>query len=100
MRASANAAFLRLPRLLGCVAVTCWTTGERVRQRRRVARLAPPARSAGRQADRPSFRPADRAFLAALVRLLPQRRRQRAERHSPDSSALAPAAGATQVDAA
>jgi putative transposase len=30
----------------------------------------------GRQADRPSFRPADRAFLAALVRLLPQRRRQ------------------------
>src|SRR5213079_417481 len=29
----------------------------------------------GRQADRPSFRPADRAFLAALVRLLPQRRR-------------------------
>jgi putative transposase len=30
----------------------------------------------GRQADRPSFRPADRAFLAALARLLPRRRRQ------------------------
>ena len=29
-----------------------------------------------RQADRPSFRPADRAFLAALARLLPRRRRQ------------------------
>ena len=30
----------------------------------------------GRQADRPTFRPADRAFLAALARLLPRRRRQ------------------------
>jgi putative transposase len=29
----------------------------------------------GRQAGRPSLRPADRAFLAALVRVLPQRRR-------------------------
>ncbi len=30
----------------------------------------------GRQAGRPSLRPADRAFLAALARVLPQRRRQ------------------------
>jgi hypothetical protein len=30
----------------------------------------------GRQAVRPSLRPADRAFLAALARLLPPRRRQ------------------------
>jgi hypothetical protein len=30
----------------------------------------------GRQAARPSLRPADRAFLAALARLLPHRRRQ------------------------
>jgi hypothetical protein len=29
----------------------------------------------GRQAGRPSLRPADRAFLAALARVLPQRRR-------------------------
>jgi putative transposase len=29
----------------------------------------------GRQQRRPSLRPADRAFLAALTRLLPQRRR-------------------------
>jgi hypothetical protein len=30
----------------------------------------------GRQAGRPSLRPADRAFLAALARVLPRRRRQ------------------------
>src|SRR5881628_1392561 len=30
----------------------------------------------GRQAGRPSLRPADRAFLAALARLLPRRRRR------------------------
>jgi putative transposase len=30
----------------------------------------------GRQADRPTFRPADRAFLATVARLLPRRRRQ------------------------
>jgi len=30
----------------------------------------------GRRAARPSLRPADRAFLAALARVLPQRRRQ------------------------
>ncbi len=100
MRASANAAFLRLPRLLGCVAVTCWTTGERVRQRRRVARLAPPARSA-RTASGSSFVPASRSRLPRCARPAPATAASaRAERHSPDSSALAPAAGATQVDAA
>jgi len=30
----------------------------------------------GRQAARPSLRPADRAFLAALARVLPRKRRQ------------------------
>jgi putative transposase len=30
----------------------------------------------GRQMGRPSLRPADRAFLAALARVLPRRRRQ------------------------
>ncbi len=54
----------------------------------------------GRQAGRPSLRPADRAFLAALARVLPRRRRTGVDRDAADASALAPGAGSTQVDAA
>src|SRR5918995_1597838 len=58
--------------------------GEQVRVRRRRGRLrvvpseSLTARSAvlGRQQPRPSLRAADRAFLAALTRILPSRRRQ------------------------
>ncbi len=42
-----------------------------------VACLAPPARRARTSSGSSLFRPADRAFLAALARLLPRRRRQR-----------------------
>src|SRR5215210_2394774 len=66
----------------------------------RVARLAPPARSA-RTASGSSFVPASRSRLPRCARPAPATAASaRAERHSPDSSALAPAAGATQVDAA
>jgi hypothetical protein len=55
----------------------------------------------GRQTGRPWLRPADRAFLAALARVLPGRRRQGlVVTPQTDTSALAPRAGSTQVGAA
>ena len=54
----------------------------------------------GRQQRRPSLRPADRAFLAALTRVLPQPRRRRLDRDATDAAALASGARAPQVDAA
>jgi hypothetical protein len=43
-----------------------------------------------RQHQRPKFRPADRAFIAALARLLPQPAPARTDRDSGDAPALAP----------
>src|SRR5713101_4591589 len=54
----------------------------------------------GRQTGRPSLRPADLSFLAALARVLPRRGRQGADREAPDTSTLAPRTGSTQVGAA
>jgi len=54
----------------------------------------------GRQATRPSLRPADRALLSALARLLPHQRRRGLLVTPQDASALAPGAGPSQVDAA
>src|SRR6266478_4311765 len=50
------------------------TATQRGRQRRRAHGVAPSARRA-RAASGPSLRPAERAFLAALARVLPRRRR-------------------------
>ena len=47
-----------------------------------------------------SVRAADRAFLAALTRMLPSARRRRVDRDAADAAALAPRAGTAQVDAA
>lgn len=75
MRAPVHA-FLRLSHLLGCAAVACWTPVERVRQRRRVARLAAPARGA-RTAGGSSLVSAGRSCLSGCARpVLPPRRRQ------------------------
>ena len=54
----------------------------------------------GRQAARPSLRPVDRAFLAALVRVLPRRRRHALVVTPPDAAPLAQGAGSAQVGAA
>jgi putative transposase len=54
----------------------------------------------GRQTGRPSLRPADRAFLAALARVLPRRRRQGLVVTPQTLLPLAPRAGSTQVGAA
>src|SRR5215218_10965711 len=75
MGTSADAPFFRLSRLLGCAAVAGRGPPQRVRQGRRVARLATSVGRTPPASQRPSLRPADRAFLAALARLLPQRRR-------------------------
>src|SRR5712691_6137520 len=52
----------------------------------------------GRQERRPLLRPADRALLAALARLLPPHRHGGGD--AADAPALAPGACASQVDAA
>jgi putative transposase len=54
----------------------------------------------GRQKRRPLLRPADRALLAALARLLRPGRRHALVVSAPDASALAPRTRASQVDAA
>jgi putative transposase len=51
-----------------------------------------------RQARRPRLRPADRAFIAALARLLPHRRRTRTRGNTSDVAALASRAGAQEMD--
>ncbi len=53
----------------------------------------------GQQQARPSFRAADRAFLAALARMLPGRRRRLIVAPA-DASALASGTRAAQADAA
>jgi hypothetical protein len=53
----------------------------------------------GRQQRRPSLGPADRAFLAALTRVLPQSRRRGLIVTPQTPTALASGAGAAQVDA-
>src|SRR5437867_1785963 len=70
-----HAPVFRLSRLLGCAAAAGQTPAQRVRQRRRVARVATSAHGARPATAAPSLRPADRALLAALARLLPPRRR-------------------------
>ena len=54
----------------------------------------------GRQQTRPSLQTADRAFLSALARLLPRRRRPRVDRDAADASALASGTRAAEVDTA
>jgi hypothetical protein len=54
----------------------------------------------GRQQRRPSLRPADRAFLAALTRVLPESRRRGLIVRPQTLSALASGARASQVDTA
>src|SRR6266566_7445524 len=54
----------------------------------------------GRQAGRPSLRPADRAFLAGLDQVAPAAAPTGVDRDAADTSALAPGAGSTQVGAA
>ena len=53
----------------------------------------------GRQQRRPSLRPADRAFLAALTRVLPQRRRRGLIVTPQTLLALASGTSQSQVDA-
>ena len=53
-----------------------------------------------RQQRRPSLRPADRAFLAALTRVLPRQRRRGLVRDATNASALASGACASEVDTA
>jgi putative transposase len=54
----------------------------------------------GRQEERPALRPADRAFLAALARVLPQRRRHGLIVTPVDASAVASRTRAPEVGAA
>src|SRR5215210_3491824 len=51
-----------------------------------------------RQQRRPRLRPSDRAFIAALARQLPRRRRHGARGHAGDAAALASRAGAAEMD--
>ena len=53
----------------------------------------------GRQQRPPSLRPTDRAFLAALTRVLPAATATRLDRDATDASALAPGVRAAQMDA-
>src|SRR6266542_5131797 len=53
-----------------------------------------------RQQPRPSLRAADRAFLAALSRMLPTRGRHGVDRDAADPAALAPRARTPPMDAA
>jgi hypothetical protein len=54
----------------------------------------------GREQRRPMLRPADRAWLSALGRLLPAAEAPRPGRQTTDASALAPGTRAAQVDTA
>src|SRR6266511_375904 len=98
--ASADAPFLRISRLLGLAAVACRWSAQRVRQRHRVTGVATSTRRA---------RTANGSPLAATGRSrLPRCARPSATaaaatgavRDAPDTSALAPRAGSTQVGAA
>src|SRR6266446_3701052 len=101
MGASVHALFLRLPRLLGRAPLAGQGPARRVRPRDvELLVLRHQLVVLGRQTGRPSLRPADRAFLAALARVLPRRRQQGADRDAPDTSTLAPRTGSTQVGAA
>ena len=64
--------FLRRSRLLGCSAVARRKSAQRVRQDVELLVSRHQLVALGRQAGQPSLRPADRAFLAALARLLPR----------------------------
>src|SRR3954467_6940055 len=81
--ASADAPFLRLPSVFGGAAVADRAPSQHVRQGHRTARLAasgsrPPSAAAPPRRPRPPppVQAADRAFLAALTRILPSPRRQ------------------------
>ena len=75
MGGSANASFVRLSRFLSCAAVV--GQGRRSEFAKDVELLVLRHQLAvlGRQERRPMLRPADRAWFAALARLLPPRRR-------------------------
>jgi hypothetical protein len=71
-----HAPFLRLSRLLPCCG--CWSAARGNEFAKNVELLVLRHQLAvlGRQQRRPSLRPADRAFLAAVTRVLPEPRRR------------------------
>src|SRR5438034_1920627 len=75
MGASVNGPFLRLSRLLGSAAAAGQRSGSEFAKDVELLVLRHQLVVLGRQAPRPSLRPADRAFLAALAGVLPRRRR-------------------------
>jgi hypothetical protein len=100
LRASPDAPFLRLPLVLGCSAAACRTPAERVRKRRRVARVAASARGVS-PADEPPLAPARRPCLpGGASASAPAMAPTRAARDAADAPALASGARSTQVGAA
>jgi hypothetical protein len=84
VRASTVAAFVHLSRLFGCAAAAGPRPAQRIRQGHRVARPAPSADRARTAGAGPMLRPADRALLAALARLLPPPRSRLVHRRPRD----------------
>src|SRR5436190_1042475 len=97
MAASLQAPLLCLSRLLGCLQLLVSDRRSEFAKDVELLVLRHQLVVLGRQQRRPSLRPTDRAFLAALTRVLPQPRR-RGLIVTPETL-LAPAARASQVDA-
>jgi putative transposase len=75
MGASGDAPFVRLSCLFGCAAITGQRPASEFAKDVELLVLRHQLVVLSRQQPRPSLRPADRALLAALARLLPPRRR-------------------------
>jgi len=99
MRASTHAAFVRPSRLFGCAALAGQGRRSEFAKDVELLMLRHQLAVLGRQEPRSPLGPADRAFLAALARLL-LAATPWTGRNTTDAPALAPRARASQMDAA